>query len=104
MAQTKADRSAAAKKAAATRKRNEAKAETAASNRGKKAAATRQGKEAKKSADQAKQSAGQAKQTAVEAKDTTSSAIGHLTGAAKSAGDAAFKASKSVVTRVRGSF
>ncbi len=37
MAQTKADRSAAAKKAAATRKRNEAKAQAAASNRGKKA-------------------------------------------------------------------
>ena len=47
MAQTKADRSATAKKAAATRKRNEAKAQTAASNRGKKAAATRKRNEAK---------------------------------------------------------
>ena len=52
MAQAKADRSAAAKKAAATRQRNQAKAKSQSA--GTKAAATRQGKAAGQAADQAK--------------------------------------------------
>ena len=55
MAQTKADRSAAAKKGAATRERNRKKAESEAA--GKKAAGTRQQREAGESANQAKSAA-----------------------------------------------
>ena len=69
MAQTKADRQAAAKKAAATRKRNEIRDKSQSS--GKKAASTRQGNVAKDSAGQA----GRA----------VSTAAGTLQGAAKSA-------------------
>jgi hypothetical protein len=55
MAQTKADRSAAAKKGAATRERNRKKAQSEAA--GKKAAGTRQEREAGESASQAKSAA-----------------------------------------------
>jgi hypothetical protein len=55
MAQSKADRSAAAKKGAATRERNRKKAESEAA--GKKAAGTRQGREAADSVNQAKRTA-----------------------------------------------
>lgn len=84
MAQNKADRSAAAKKAAATRKRNQQKGENSES--GKKAAATRQGNKASENLDEAKQSAG--------------GALAGLTGAAKSVGDAATSAGKSVANRL----
>ena len=56
MAQTKADRSAAAKKAAATRERNQKKARSQSA--GTKAAATRQGKAAGQAAGQARRAAG----------------------------------------------
>ena len=85
MAQTKADRSAAAKKAAATRERNKVRSES--QTRGTKAASTRQGNAAAESLDQAKRAAG--------------SAIGGLTSAAKAAGNAAKEAGKSVATRGR---
>jgi hypothetical protein len=55
MAQTKADRSAAAKKGAATRERNRKKAKSEAA--GKKAAGTRQTRKAAESASQAKRAA-----------------------------------------------
>jgi hypothetical protein len=83
MAQTKADRRAAAQKAAATRKRNKIKAESKA--RGKKAGATRQG-------NAAAESLGQAKRTA-------SGAVSGLGTAAKSVGKAAKQAGKSAATR-----
>ena len=57
MAQTKAQRSAAAKKAAATRARNRREAEAKASAAGKKAAATRQDKQAEQASGQAKRAA-----------------------------------------------
>jgi len=81
--QTKADREAAAKKAAATRERNQKRAKS--QEAGKKGAATRQGNEAAASAQQAKQSA--------------SSAVGGLKAAVRSLGDAAKSAGKSVATR-----
>ncbi|MGI8593243.1 MAG: hypothetical protein ACR2ML_02570 [Solirubrobacteraceae bacterium] len=81
MAQTKAERQAAAKKAAATRKRNQSKARSQTA--GKKAAATRQSNEA---ADSAKQAGG--------------SAVLGLAGAAKSVAHAAKQAGKSVASRV----
>ena len=56
MAQTKADRSAAAKKAAATRKRNEIR--NSSQTAGKKAAGTRQGRDAKDAAARARRQAG----------------------------------------------
>jgi hypothetical protein len=73
--QTKADRQAAAQKAAATRKRNENKA--GASERGRKAAATRRRNEAVDHLTEARRSA--------------SHAASDLGTAAKSLGDAAFK-------------
>jgi hypothetical protein len=83
MTQTKADRSAAAKKGAATRQRNaqRGKSETA----GKKAASTRQGRTAAASAS--------------DAKSGVRSAARGLTGAARAAGDAAVNAGKSVASR-----
>ena len=76
MAQTKADRQAAAKKGAATRERNRTREES--QERGTKAAATRQGNEAAADVEQAKQSA--------------RSAGGGLKSAARSIGDAAKQA------------
>lgn len=81
--QTKADRQAAAKKAAKTRERNRARAEN--SKRGTKAAATAQSNRASKNVDQAKHSA--------------NSAVGGLVSSVKSLGDAAVQAGKSVATR-----
>jgi hypothetical protein len=83
MAQTKADRQTAAKKAAATRQRNTTR--TRSQTTGKKAAATRQGRTAAQNAQQARTSA--------------NSGLGSLTSAAVSLGEAAFNAGKSVVTR-----
>jgi GNAT superfamily N-acetyltransferase len=83
MAQTKADRQEAAKKAAATRERNKEREKS--SERGTKGAATRQGNEARAGAQQAKQSA--------------SGAVGGLKSAARSLGDAAKSAGKSASTR-----
>jgi hypothetical protein len=80
MAQTKADRQEAAKKGAATRERNRTREES--KERGTKAAATRQGNQAADSAQQAKRSA-----------------VGGIKSAARSAGDAAKQAGKSVATR-----
>lgn len=83
MAQTKADRQAAGKKAAATRKRNQATAN--AQSAGKKAASTRQRNEAADNAKNAKSAAGTA-----------------VTGVAAAAGtilEAAKKAGKSVASR-----
>ena len=84
MAQTKADRKAAAKKAAATRQRNQLR-ETS-HTRGKKAAASRQQNLALRSLGDAKRTAG--------------SVVGNVTGATKSVGGAAKQAGKSVATRV----
>jgi hypothetical protein len=84
MAQTKADRSAAGKKAAATRKRNEQK--TSSKQAGKKAASTRKATTAKASAKDAKQSG--------------RSAVTNVTDAAKSAGGAAVGIGKSLADRV----
>jgi hypothetical protein len=83
MTQTKADRSAAAKKGAATRQRNAQR--TRSQTAGTKAAATRQGRTAASSANEAT--------TAVK------SAARGLTGAAKAAGDAAKNAGKAAATR-----
>src|SRR4051812_46489867 len=83
VAQTKADRQAAAKKGAATRKRNEQRASSQTA--GKKSASTRQGKAA----------AGAAQ----DAKSAAKGAASGLAGAAKSAGSAAKQAGKSVATR-----
>ena len=85
MAQTKADRKAAAKKGAATRERNKTKAKS--QTRGTKAASTRQGNAATDSLHQAKRAAG--------------GAVGGLTSAAKHAGNAAKQAGKSVATRAK---
>lgn len=82
MAQTKADRQAAAKKGAATRERNKKRAQS--QQAGTKGAAKRQSNEASASAKQAKRSA-----------------IGGVTGAVRSLGDAAVSAGKSVATRAR---
>jgi hypothetical protein len=81
--QTKADRQAAAKKAAATRERNRTRAES--SQRGTKAAASAQSNRASANVDDAKHSA--------------NSAVGGIVSAAKSLGDAAVQAGKSVATR-----
>jgi hypothetical protein len=81
--QTKADRQAAAKKGAATRERNRTRAES--SKRGTKAAASAQSNRASANVDDAKHSA--------------SSAVGGIVSAAKSLGDAAVQAGKSVATR-----
>jgi hypothetical protein len=82
--QTKADRQAAAQKAAATRKRNE-KRETSR-DAGRKAAATRHQNDAIKAAKRARKDAG--------------SGVENLGSAAKSARDATVSAGKSVATRV----
>ena len=87
MAQTKADRQAAAKKAAATRRRNQVKAESR--SRGKKAASTRQGNAAADSLKQAKRAGG--------------AAVSGLTTAAKATGNAAKEAGKSVTSRAQSS-
>jgi hypothetical protein len=83
MAQTKADRSAAAKKAAVTRERNRERAE--AGVQGKKSAASRQAGEARDSVTQAKTAAGKAASSVVSA--------------AKHAGDAARSAGKAVASQ-----
>lgn len=85
MTQTKSDRQAAAKKAAATRERNRIKDES--QNRGTKAAASRQSNAASDSLGQAR--------TAV------NTAAGSLVSAARHVGDAAVEAGKSVATRAR---
>ncbi len=82
--QTKADRSAAAKKAAATRERNQIREESR--GQGQKAAASRLHNEAQDSLKDARKAAG--------------SVISNTTGAVKSVGDAAFKTGKSVVARI----
>lgn len=84
MAQTKADRSAAAKKAAATRERNQIREDS--QERGQKAAASRFQNQAADSLSDAKRAAG--------------SVVSNTTGAVKSVGDAAYKAGKSVASRV----
>jgi hypothetical protein len=81
--QTKADRQAAAKKAAATRERNQVK--TRSQQAGKKAASTRQ-----------KNNAGDA---LGQAKSTAKGAVTGLGNAAKLVGGAAIEAGKSVATR-----
>lgn len=86
MAQTKADRQAAAKKAAATRKRNEVRAKSQA--QGKKAASSRQQNEARDSLTDAKRAA--------------RGAVGGVTSAAKLVGKAAVQAGKSVGNRTPG--
>jgi hypothetical protein len=83
--QTKADRQEAAKKAAATRERNQTRED--AQERGTKAAATRQGNKASASVDDAKHAAG--------------SAVGGLKASARSLGEAAKQAGKSAATRSR---
>ena len=83
MTQTKADRQAAAKKAAATRERNQVKEQS--QERGRKAGASRQRNAAANSLGQAKQAAG--------------TAVGGLTSTAKAVGEAAVQAGKSVATR-----
>ena len=84
MTQTKADRSAAAKKAAATRERNQVRQDS--SKQGRKAAASRFQNEAADSLQGARKAAG--------------SVVSNTTGAVKSVGDAAFKTGKSVAARV----
>jgi hypothetical protein len=83
MAQAKADRKAAGKKAAATRQRKQTK--TTAQSRGKKSASTRQARDARSSASRAKGAAG--------------GSVKGLFSAAKAAGDAAVGIGKSAVTR-----
>ena len=85
MAKTKADRTAAAKQAAATRERNRVRNES--KTRGTKAASTRQGNAAAESLGQAKRAAG--------------SAVGGVRSAAKSLGGATKSAGKSAATRAR---
>ncbi|MEA2346248.1 MAG: hypothetical protein QOG62_35 [Thermoleophilaceae bacterium] len=82
MAQTQADRQAAAKKAAATRERNRIREES--SVRGSKAASSRQRHNAGDELRSARRSA--------------STGASHFTNAAKSIGNAAVEAGKSVVT------
>ena len=82
MAQTEADRKAAAKKAAATRERNQQREKS--HEAGVKGAATRQGNEAADSAHEAKESL-----------------VGGLKGAARAAGDAVQQAGKAASTRSR---
>lgn len=82
--QTKADRSEAAKKAAATRKRNEIRDSSRIG--GVKATATRQRNDAIEAAKRARQEAGKA--------------VGSLATAAKSVGGVAENAGRSVATRV----
>ncbi len=87
MPQAKADRSASAKKAAATRERNRQRAQSETS--GKKAAATRQGNAASQAAGQAKRAAG--------------AMVGAGKTAARAAGSAAKQAGKAAGTRGRAS-
>jgi len=83
MAQAKADRKAAGVKAAATRKRNEAR--NSAETRGEKAAASRQLNDATKSARQARRA--------------IDHAASDIASAAKSVGDAAVSVGKAAITR-----
>ena len=83
---TKADRQAAAKKAAATRKRNQVRARS--QQQGHKAASTRQKREAASALDQAT--------------STAKGAVTSLGSAGKLVGTAALKASKSVANRAVG--
>jgi hypothetical protein len=85
MAQTKADRQAAAKKAAATRERNRIREES--EERGTKAAASRQSNVAIASLEQARRTAG--------------SAAGGFVSAAKQVGTAATEAGKSAATHAK---
>lgn len=84
MAQTKADRQAAAKKAAATRERNQIR--SSSKQRGRKAASSRRLNEARENLEGARKAAG--------------SIVSGTTGAARHVGDAAVNAGKSVVSRV----
>jgi hypothetical protein len=86
MAQTKGDRSAAAKKAAATRERNRSRAQSAAA--GKKGAGTRQSRAAEEAASQAKRAAG--------------SAVSSATSALRLIGKAAKQAGKAAATKASG--
>ncbi|HWF52726.1 MAG TPA: hypothetical protein VG294_18930 [Solirubrobacteraceae bacterium] len=86
MAQTKADRSAAAKKAAATRERNRSRAQSEAA--GKKAAGTRQSRAAGQAASQAKRAAG--------------GAVSGAASAVRLAGNAAKQAGKAAATKASG--
>ncbi len=88
MAQTKADRSAAAKKAAATRQRNQTRAQSR--TKGKKAAATRQSHGAEQAASQA----------TAQAKRAASGVVSGAKSAVRLAGIAAVQAGKAAVTRV----
>lgn len=88
MAQTKADRQAAAKKAAATRQRNAERAQSEAV--GKKAASTRQARAAKDNADEAWNAL----------VSIAGSVTDGLTSAVKAAGTAAKEGGKAVATRV----
>ena len=87
MPQTKADRQAAAKKAAATRERNAQKTRSQAS--GKKAASTRQARAAKSSANEARNALG----------SIAGSVVDGVTSAVKAAGTAVKEAGKAVATR-----
>ena len=87
--QTKADRQAAAKKAAATRKRNETR--TQSQRAGHKAASTRQKNEAVGALDQARSTA----------KGAVTGAVSGFGNAGKLVGTAALQAGKSVVGRVK---
>jgi hypothetical protein len=87
MAQTKADRQAAAKKAAATRQRNAQKTRSQAS--GHKAASTRQARAAKTSANEARNALG----------SIAGSVLDGVTSAVKAAGTAAREGGKAVATR-----
>ena len=84
MTQTKADRSAAAKKAAATRERNQVRKDS--SEQGHKAAASR--------------FQNQASDSLADARKKANSVVSNTTGAVKSVGDAAYNAGKSVASRV----
>ena len=85
MTQTKADRQAAAKKAAATRKRNEIRSDS--KTRGTKAAASRQ--------------QNNAVDNLTQARNTVESAAGGAVSVAKNVGTAAVEAGKSVATRAK---
>lgn len=84
MTQTKADRSEAAKKAAATRQRNEQREES--KEQGHKAAASRFSNDAVDGLSRARREVG--------------TAAGNVTGAAKSVGGAAVSAGRSVAARI----
>jgi hypothetical protein len=85
MPQTKADRQAAAKKAAATRQRNQVRSDSR--TRGTKAAASRQQNRALDSLEDARRAAG--------------AVTGNVGSAARSIGDAAVNAGKSLATKAK---